>query len=129
MEINKEKNGKKALLMGCLYFVVLALINLLTMLIDNQVTPIDLIILLITALPLLINKKIFSLFFGGLGVLFSLYILIAILIVHTNPEINHLSKLPILIGYLFAGMTIIASLLLVYSGTYSTEKNRFSLIE
>jgi hypothetical protein len=86
----------------------------------------DVILLAITSLPLLINKRLFYFGYGILMSLLTLTILIAYIAMHNYSKSDETLGY-FLLGCLVHTLSLSCALALVYIGTYSPEKNRFLL--
>ncbi|RZJ65484.1 MAG: hypothetical protein EOO50_13555 [Flavobacterium sp.] len=113
---------------ACAYF---ALLGLATLALSASTSTLylkrDLLIMLALALPMLINKRIFHLMYG----LLSAMITLTMLLVYTfsnNPWQIDISISMFVSGLFIFALAFVASLALVYVGTYSKTKNTFTLI-
>ena len=116
-----EKKLKNAWLIGSVYFVLLGVINFSATLWNGKLGTLDLLILLMFVLPLLINKKTFSLLFGIIAGLISLYMGFAAFMFNLTPNIET-SQTAFIMGYLFIAATLSACILLLYSSGSSSQK-------
>jgi len=116
-----RKKIRKAKLIGSGYFILLALINLIGSAAYNYFDWSSPIILTITCLPLLINKRQVYLLFGIFYSLIMAYLGLAILIEGIA------GLLPLIMISLITLLGILCSALMAYSGIVISEK-RFSLI-
>jgi len=123
-------NTRKPKLIGSLYFIMLALVNLACTLLYGKLSWLDVVLLAVTCLPLLINKKMFYFFYGLLNCL--VWLIIGILVFSNHMEAirlqMHMPAKFIFAGYGLTVVGLFASLLLVYAGINSDEKNRFSFL-
>jgi len=86
----------------------------------------DLIILALLCLPLLVNRKMFFLFFGLLAALLSILIFMVHLI--NFPDQNLFSISMYVTGFFLYALSFCCGSAMMYIGTYSGEKNSFRLI-
>jgi hypothetical protein len=122
---------KKAKLAGSVYFILLGLMNIINTTSGGRLHWKDAAILVLFCTPLLVNKKIYYLLFGGAAAALWLYGLYSVFNSHTlyirgASEYNdpHISPaLAFTVGYLFTAVSAFFSLLLVYAGTRPTEKS------
>ena len=114
--------------LSCLFFAGMALASLIETLIrDPKYYLRDLIILSVMALPMLFNRKIVYLVFGLMAALFSMTGFL-IFLGTQNPWLTEISTGSFLLGCTVCSAAVLASFGMLYVGTYSTEKNRFTLI-
>lgn len=123
-----DKTGK-AKLFGSLFFVLLATFNLFMNVAHNVFSGFDLGLLLLTCLPLLLNRRLVYLIFGGLAAFLTIYIGFAF----TVENVNTLNANKIgpawgyVVGYSLISLSLFSAVLLVYAGISISDK-RFSLI-
>ena len=109
------------------YFILIAALSLADTVWNSRSSAWrDVILLGITSLPLLINKRRLYLGYGLLMSILTLTILIAYLAMHDYAE-SSMSLGYFLLGVLLHVVSLTCALGLVYVGTYSPEKNRFIL--
>ncbi|HYD20837.1 MAG TPA: hypothetical protein VEB40_05120 [Flavipsychrobacter sp.] len=126
--MDKQKEDKKvkwARLAGSVYFLLLGLGNFTAMTLNNKLSWKDFVLLVFLATPLILRKKFYYLFFGALATCFWVYMLYEVFQMHVlyvrevssynNPHLSPAQAFSI--GYLFTGISICFSLMLVYAGT------------
>jgi len=110
------------------FFVIIGLSNLIETLITKpQFYFRDFIILTVLSLPIIINRRLFYLFFGLWSSIISLILLI-VFIINNNPLQIKISVIKFLLGFIFFTLILICSLILIYIGTYSIDKKRFRIL-
>jgi hypothetical protein len=119
-----------ARLAGSVYFLLLGLGNFTAMVLNNKLGWKDIVLLAFLATPLILRKKFYYLFFGALATCFWVYMLYQVFQTHvlyvrevnsyTNPHLSPGEAFTI--GYLFTGVSICFSLMLVYAGTRPSPK-------
>ncbi len=126
---NKKK--KIAKLAGCIYFIVLGLTNVIgTAIYSNNLGWRDFLILALFCTPLLINKKIYYLLFGGVSVLLWGSLIFAVFSRHrdvvrgvtdyTNPDMSLAAAATV--GYLFTFVSLFFALCVLYAGMSDSEE-------
>ncbi|MES2747226.1 MAG: hypothetical protein V4648_02540 [Bacteroidota bacterium] len=123
-------NYQKTKYLAASYFIIIGLFNLADTLYNSREFAFrDGLILLVLSLPLLINKRLFYLSYGFLASLISLVILIAYIVTYLQSPIKTPESIWFfLLGCILFSAGLFASLALIYIGTYSNEKNRFTLL-
>lgn len=112
-----EQNVKRAKLIGLSYFISLGVINFGATVFNGQFRVLDVIILLLTLTPLIVNTKGVYLSLGAFSACISLYMGFACLVMNIQPNTDT-SQLAFMMGYLLAVSSFIASLLLIYTGLH-----------
>ncbi len=122
------KNINQVKYLSSLYFIVPGFISLVHTLIYSPEYYIrDIIILLVLSLPIIINRRLFFLFYGLLASIISLVICI-VFIFNNSPSRIDISISMYLIGCILYLLGILAGLAMIYIGTYTKEKNTFKLV-
>ena len=121
-----RKNIKTIRIIGCMYFTVLFLVSMALSVRNHQPIWLELLFLSITAATFFINSKRLYLAIGVPGVCISFYVFIACLIYQVQglSEASHVS---FLIGYLTAGTSLAASVVVVYLGMHASEEQKLLL--
>ena len=127
MEPNKQQKIKIIKLLAALYFLILGVFSFSASLYDNVFTWLDLVLLLFSCLPLIINKRIILLAFGMLAGCASIYIMYACLSFSLIPQLLT-TGIAFFMGFVLGSSSLSASLALIYVGLQSSDKNQFSLI-
>jgi hypothetical protein len=110
------------------YFILIALLSLANTLWNSQAYAWrDVILLSLTSLPLIINKRLFYFTYGIILGLITLTILIAYIAMHDYTK-SDTSTAYFLLGIIIHSLSLSCALGLVYVGTYSSEKNRFRFL-
>ena len=127
MENGLSQKMKLAKLLGCLYFLLLGLINFGATPYYSSIHAIDFTILLLGCLPIIVNRKEFNLFYGIIAALISLYMFVAALNFNLSPEIKT-TQLAFNMGYLLQFSMIICSCLLVFTGANPVPSHRDEIL-
>ena len=126
-----NKKRKLAKYIGCIYFIVLGLVNVIgTAIYSDNLNFRDFIVLALFCTPLLVNKKFYYLIFGAISSLLWAYLLFAVFQMnvkhvrgidpHTNPYMSAAAAFTI--GYSLCAISLICSLLIVYAGMSDPEQ-------
>ncbi|MBL7718497.1 MAG: hypothetical protein JNL72_06665 [Flavipsychrobacter sp.] len=118
---NQQKIAKWA---GSLYFIALGVINLAVSYRQGQAGWKDLVLLAFLSTPLVVNRKIYYLLFGGLLFVLSLYVLYTVFNTQTMYvrgvyEYHNTTFSPAMafsLGYAFAAVSLFFSYLLLRTG-------------
>ena len=124
--IPQRFNARTAKLVGSSYFLLLGLTNLVATFIFAEIRMLDTITLVVCILPFLINRKLFHLLFGIITALIAIYLTIAGLTFMINPAV-HTSTISFLMGFLLTGSALLASLLLIFSGSSDGDLKLYAL--
>ncbi|MES2458426.1 MAG: hypothetical protein V4594_22905 [Bacteroidota bacterium] len=119
-------NPHKAKLTGSLYFIALGFSNFGFTILNGHFRPLDVVILVLSALPLLVNKRLFTLLFGLIAGFMSVYIGIACLVFNFVKETGT-SQTDFMMGYLLAFTCLLSSLLLVYAALRASSQGALKL--
>jgi hypothetical protein len=117
----KLTNAKR---IGSYHLLLLALFLVVEEAMNSSLGWFDLSIVVLAALPLLVNKKAFFLCYGI--VLFFVWLVFGIVVFNFHVSAIYANKLSpywmYLAQYLFVGTSLFCALLLVYYGLYGDEK-------
>lgn len=127
MKTRQDLKTEKLRLFGCIFFAVVGITNLFASITDNSFHTLDLIILIVSILPMLIRKKMFLLLYGIVSCFIALFIGYACLTFSLNPEVKT-SLFTFFMGFLLSFLTLTASLALIYVGLQSSNEKEFSLV-
>ena len=124
MQTSKPDKINQIRYCASLFFVIIAIVNLVNSFVSTSQTAFfDITFLGVAILPMLIKKRIFILGYGVLATLVSFPILLIYLITSsTSYLVSYFFGLSVFI------MALVCSLALIYVGTYSPEKGRFKLV-
>ena len=117
---------KTARILGSVYFFLLGLINFVATFIYAEIRLLDLITVVVCALPFLMRKKMFLLVFGIVAACISVYGTVGGLVFLRNPQV-HTSKIAFFMGFLLTGSAFLSSLLLIFAGSSDENLNPGSL--
>lgn len=125
-----NKKRKLAKLWGSIYFIVLGLANLIGTAIYSELGWKDFLILALFCTPLLVNKKIYYLLFGGASVLLWGSLIYAVFVRHrevvrgvreySNPDMSLAASSGL--GYLFTFVSLFFALCVLYAGMSDSEE-------
>jgi membrane-bound ClpP family serine protease len=109
---------------GVSYFALLGLINMVATFYFSSLGPVDFIILILCALPMLFSRRNLLLQAAGfLGLFISLYMGFAALTFNSNPA-STTSQTEFNMGYVFIVSCLLASIALIVAGSQSRNENR-----
>lgn len=128
MENDKDLKVTRARKTGVLYFAALGMVNLGATIFNGQLRPLDVVILVVTLLPMLITKKWFLFVFGLMASLVSLYMGAACLKFNLTPGIST-QQISFIIGYLFAAANLYSAALLIYAGLQDADGTNSTRLE
>lgn len=115
-------------LLSCLCFIIPAALSFIhTLIYSKEYWARDFTILLILSLPLVINKRVFFLFYGILTAIISIVIIFFYAFNNVPVKFDN-SLIFYFLGIFFYVVIFMSSLIMVYIGTHSTEKGKFKLI-
>lgn len=115
-------------LIAASFFILIGLLSLIDTLWNKQGYYLrDVVIVLILSSPMLINKRLYYIFFGFTASIISLILFIVYATQNTPWQIKDSTFLFYLSGCLLYLLTLVCSITLLYVGTYSKEHNRFQL--
>ncbi len=125
-----NKKRKLAKFAGSIYFIVLGLANVIgTAIYSDNLGWKDFLVLALFCTPLLINKKIYYLLFGGISVLLWGSLIFGVFSRHrdivrgvsdyTNPDLSLATAATI--GYLFTFVSLFFALCVLYAGMSDSE--------
>jgi hypothetical protein len=125
-----DRKVKRLKLAGSVYFIVLGLINIIATAYYAHLSWKDLLLLAMLCTPLLVNKKIYYLLFGGLATVFWIFMLYTVFQTHTlyvrevndytNPHFTPAQAFSL--GYLATAVSACFSFMLLWVGTRSTPE-------
>lgn len=126
-----NKKRKLAKYAGSIYFIVLGLANVIgTALYSDNLGWKDFMILALFCTPLLINKKVYYLLFGGASVLLWVSLIYAVFVRHrevvrgvreySNPDMSLAASSGL--GYLFTLASLFFALCVLYAGMSDSEE-------
>ena len=127
MKTKQNIKIKRLRLFGSLFFALAGIVNFVASSIYVGIQTLDIVILIVSILPLLIRKKMFLLIFGLFACFISLYMGYACLTFSLNPKIQT-SDLDFFMGFSLSFFLLIASLALIYVGLPFSDKKEFNLI-
>jgi hypothetical protein len=118
-----EQNVKRVKLIGLSYFISLGVVNFGATVFNGHFRVLDVIILLLTLTPLIVNTKGIYLSLGVFSACISLYMGFACFVMNVYQHMDT-SQLAFMMGYLLAASSFTASLSLVYTGLHFTKPGR-----
>ena len=113
--LSEEQKLKWAKLTGSVYFLLFGAINFAATVYYTEVYMLDYTILLLSCLPMLINRRSLYLGFGIIAAFISVYMAFAGFIFNLDPAIKT-SQFAYNMGYLLVLSMLVSSSLLVYVG-------------
>lgn len=115
-----EQNVKRVKLIGLAYFISLGVINFVAAVFNGHFRVLDVIIVLLTLIPLIVNTKWIYISLGVLSACISLYMCFACFVMNMYQH-TATSQFAFMMGYLLAASSFVASSLLVYTGLHFTK--------
>jgi hypothetical protein len=125
-----DRKVKRLKLSGSVYFIALGLINIIATAYNGHLSWKDFLLLVLLCTPLLVNKKIYYLLFGGLATVFWIFMLYTVFQTHTlyvrevndytNPHFTPAQAFSL--GYLITTVSACFSFMLLWVGTRPTPE-------
>ncbi len=117
--------------LGFAFFIILAIANIVGDMFDGKYKIIDMIFVVITILPFVLNKNWITLSFGVINAFISTFFCIAIYASHPNAGYeNTLDPVwPYSIGSMFGTISLTATIFLIYVGFYDQDQPEINKVQ